>query len=150
MDYYRNISGVLLIGSALAITVFSAPAFAVDATQTERPPSTLAVDHGAFTYPMHPEVRMGMPGACPKCGMDLQSVEAKDTVKPLYTCPMDPDVTSDKPGRCAKCGMALERGSPKAVPTPAAKDDYACPMHPQNHSNKPGRCPDCGMHLERF
>ncbi len=31
-----------------------------------------------YTCPMHPEVRQEQPGACPKCGMDLEPVDAAD------------------------------------------------------------------------
>ena len=29
-------------------------------------------EHGEYVCPMHPEVRRGQPGRCPKCGMDLE------------------------------------------------------------------------------
>jgi hypothetical protein len=29
-----------------------------------------------YTCPMHPEIRSGSPGRCPRCGMDLQPSEA--------------------------------------------------------------------------
>ena len=79
-----------------------------------------------YTCPMHPEVKSGQPGKCPKCGMDLvpdttSSEETPNDVirdKPftgqgknqnqeVYTCPMHPEVVSDKPGNCPKCGMKL-------------------------------------------
>lgn len=64
---------------------------------------------GTYTCPMHPEVRREGPGACPKCGMALEPVEAPaPSGKTEYVCPMDPEVVSDKPGSCPKCGMALE------------------------------------------
>ena len=50
------------------------------APATEPPPGTA---HGAiYTCPMHPEIRQGGPGTCPKCGMALEplspSVEEDD------------------------------------------------------------------------
>src|SRR5262245_4100135 len=34
-------------------------------------PTSALVAQGAFGCPMHPEVRSGVPGACPRCGMAL-------------------------------------------------------------------------------
>jgi Cu+-exporting ATPase len=64
-----------------------------------------------YTCPMHPEVHLDHPGACPKCGMALEP-EAAPAAKTEYFCPMDPEVISDRPGTCPKCGMALE---PRAI-----------------------------------
>ena len=93
---------------------------------------------GQYTCPMHPEVVSDKPGNCPKCGMFLVPVAAKDgtagqggehsghgghsghaaaEAAGQYTCPMHPEVVSDKPGNCPKCGMFL-------VPV-AAKDGTA-------------------------
>ncbi len=68
---------------------------------------------GAYTCPMHPEVRSDKPGACPKCGMALELVApvapaAVVAAGPKYTCPMDPQIITDGPGACPICGMALE------------------------------------------
>ena len=62
-----------------------------------------------YTCPMHPEVRQPGPGACPKCGMALESMRVPAPVsKTEYTCPMHPEIVQDHPGNCPKCGMALE------------------------------------------
>ena len=62
-----------------------------------------------YTCPMHPEIRQMGPGACPKCGMDLEPVAPVATIKKTqYTCPMHPEIVRDEPGNCPKCGMALE------------------------------------------
>ena len=62
-----------------------------------------------YTCPMHPEVRQPGPGACPKCGMDLEpEVAAPLPVKLEYTCPMHPQIIRDQPGACPICGMDLE------------------------------------------
>ncbi|MGE5206400.1 MAG: YHS domain-containing protein, partial [Chlamydiota bacterium] len=46
-----------------------------------------------YTCPMDPEVRQSHPGACPKCGMDLEpEVVAPTAVKIEYTCPMHPEI----------------------------------------------------------
>ena len=63
---------------------------------------------GAYTCPMHPEVRQAQPGSCPKCGMTLERVNPVASGTTEYTCPMHPEVVSDQPGSCPKCGMALE------------------------------------------
>jgi len=76
-------------------------------TSGTRAPSPLA---GKWVCPMHPDVTADAPGACPRCGMDLQKVE--DGGPPAgaehWTCPMHPEVQSAAPGRCPKCGMDLE------------------------------------------
>jgi len=61
-----------------------------------------------YTCPMDPEVRQLGPGACPKCGMALEPVEAAPLTKTEWTCPMHPEIVRDSPGACPLCGMALE------------------------------------------
>ncbi|MGE5751923.1 MAG: heavy metal translocating P-type ATPase, partial [Nitrospirota bacterium] len=62
-----------------------------------------------FTCPMHPEVRQLGPGACPKCGMALETIApSPPSSKTEWTCPMHPEVVRDGPGSCPICGMALE------------------------------------------
>jgi P-type Cu+ transporter len=61
-----------------------------------------------YTCPMDPEVRQKGPGACPKCGMALESVDLVPTTKIEWTCPMHPEIVRDGPGSCPICGMALE------------------------------------------
>ena len=65
---------------------------------------------GVYTCPMHPEVRLDAPDACPSCGMALEPLIAAPPVPGAleYTCPMHPEVVQDHPGDCPKCGMALE------------------------------------------
>ncbi len=58
---------------------------------------------------MHPEIRQPGPGACPKCGMALESETPTTPVARVeYTCPMHPEIVRDAPGACPICGMALE------------------------------------------
>src|SRR4029079_7188237 len=48
-------------------------------------------------------------GACPKCGMALES--SRTTLakhKVIYTCPMHPEIEQEGPGQCPFCGMDLE------------------------------------------
>jgi P-type Cu+ transporter len=61
-----------------------------------------------YTCPMDPEVRQKGPGACPKCGMALEPVNAGPITKVEWTCPMHPEIVRDQPGSCPICGMALE------------------------------------------
>jgi Cu+-exporting ATPase len=67
-----------------------------------------AADTREYTCPMDPEVRQIGPGACPKCGMALEPVDAAPLTKTEWTCPMHPEVVRDTPGACPICGMALE------------------------------------------
>ncbi len=61
-----------------------------------------------YTCPMDPEIRQDKPGACPKCGMALESAAVPQLSLTEYVCPMHPEVVRDEPGDCPKCGMALE------------------------------------------
>jgi Cu+-exporting ATPase len=63
---------------------------------------------GAYTCPMHPEVRQPGPGACPKCGMALEAEGPALAPSTEWVCPMHPDVVRSEPGSCPICGMALE------------------------------------------
>jgi len=57
---------------------------------------------------MCPEVRESKPGACPSCGMALESELPVASPRSEYTCPMHPEVVRPAPGFCPICGMALE------------------------------------------
>ncbi len=62
-----------------------------------------------YVCPMDPDVRESRPGACPKCGMALESATpAAPSVKTEYVCPMHPEIVRSEPGACPICGMALE------------------------------------------
>ncbi|MGB5606769.1 MAG: heavy metal translocating P-type ATPase [Gammaproteobacteria bacterium] len=70
---------------------------------------TCDVDASLYTCPMHPEIQQAGPGACPKCGMALESMALPlAATRTEYTCPMHPEIVQDHPGSCPKCGMALE------------------------------------------
>lgn len=74
------------------------------------PPQTAPTksnDSQDYTCPMCPEVHQHTAGACPSCGMALESSSYAPT-STQYSCPMDPEVIQDHPGSCPKCGMALE------------------------------------------
>jgi len=77
--------------------------------EQHEPPSAPAVSKGAYTCPMHPEVRVDQPGPCPKCGMALEPVSPRPAAKAEWTCPMHPEIVRDAPGSCPICGMALEQ-----------------------------------------
>jgi len=73
-------------------------------------PFAVAGPEMTYACPMDPEIRQTKPGACPKCGMALETLEPVPvTTKTEYTCPMHPEVVRDAPGACPICGMALER-----------------------------------------
>jgi P-type Cu+ transporter len=57
---------------------------------------------------MCPEVRELKPGACPSCGMALESEMPFAAARTQYTCPMHPEIVRDAPGSCPICGMTLE------------------------------------------
>ncbi|HKQ88778.1 MAG TPA: heavy metal translocating P-type ATPase, partial [Candidatus Acidoferrales bacterium] len=61
-----------------------------------------------YICPMDPEVSQDNPGACPKCGMDLEPAVPPQTTRTEYTCPMHPEIVRNEPGSCPICGMALE------------------------------------------
>jgi P-type Cu+ transporter len=46
--------------------------YAAGAAARPATPESYAADGAVYTCPMHPEVRQGRPGACPKCGMALE------------------------------------------------------------------------------
>jgi P-type Cu+ transporter len=95
--------------------------FSADPDKYLIPVSTSAsttISTGGYTCPMDPEVHQATPGACPKCGMALEPVDAlpKPDVTE-YVCPMHPQIVRSEPGDCPICGMALE---PRTV---AAKEE---------------------------
>jgi P-type Cu+ transporter len=82
-----------------------------------------ASDHGkrtegsqapVFVCPMCHQVRETKPGACPSCGMALES-EFPGTKRTEFTCPMHPQIIRSEPGACPICGMALEARTVSAV-----------------------------------
>ena len=66
-------------------------------------------DTRPYVCPMCSEVRQLGPGACPRCGMALESESpALPATRREYTCPMQPEIVRSEPGSCPICGMALE------------------------------------------
>jgi Cu+-exporting ATPase len=86
--------------------------------------STAPVSRHKSNYfcPMCPGVESDKPGACPKCGMALESAmpARPAAARTIYTCPMHPEIERDAPGSCPICGMDLE---PKFVASAADDDD---------------------------
>jgi Cu+-exporting ATPase len=80
--------------------------FLDDRARPEAPPAGAMARE--YTCPMDPEVRQLGPGACPKCGMALEPVDAAPLTTTEWTCPMHPEIVRDAPGSCPICGMALE------------------------------------------
>lgn len=94
-----------------------------------------------YTCPMHPEVKSGKPGNCPKCGMKLVVQKTKAT-KPSTPAQVkkSPAPKPTSQGATASPAKKIEAPVPVIV--------YTCPMHPEVKSDKPGNCPKCGMKLE--
>jgi Cu+-exporting ATPase len=90
--------------------VSQAPLRELERPSSPRPlPSPSAQRATVYTCPMDPEVRQDHPGACPKCGMDLEpDIPAVPATRIEYTCPMHPQIVRSEPGYCPICGMALE------------------------------------------
>ena len=85
---------------------------------------TVADESAMYTCPMHPEIQQQGPGACPKCGMALESMGVPVVAtKTEYTCPMHPEIVQDHQGNCPKCGMALEPRTVEADEDSAELDD---------------------------
>ena len=67
---------------------------------------------GAYTCPMHPEIRARAPGTCPICQMDLvpiADVPSPEAAPPStkLVCPVHPEIRSDVPGVCPLDGRTL-------------------------------------------
>lgn len=104
----------------------------------------------AYACPTHSNFISDKPGKCPKCGMKLTQLSAKEKLRgdvtKTYTCPIDADVISTQPGKCPKCGNDLNLSSKEKMKADVVKL-YYCPMHPDQTSELGGKCPKCGMDL---
>ena len=108
-------SGLVTLGSAPAhgarveATAVQANTSLHQSSSTHAPaPSASRQDSHAYVCPMCPEVREPKPGACPSCGMALESELPVAATRTEYTCPMHPEIVRSEPGACPICGMALE------------------------------------------
>lgn len=61
-----------------------------------------------YVCPMDPEVSQDYPGACPKCGMDLEPKVPPQATRAEWTCPMHPEIVRTEAGSCPICRMVLE------------------------------------------
>ena len=89
------------------VTLTGAPKpAATKAKPVAEPQSSQPVE---YICPMDPEVHESKPGACPICGMALESAQISlSNTRTEYTCPMHPEIVRPEPGSCPICGMALE------------------------------------------
>ena len=104
-------SRLVSLETAAPMRIVSAP--------SEKSAAVPSPPEGGTVYicPMDQEVRQPGPGACPKCGMDLEpELVAPAPVKIEYTCPMHPEIVRDQPGACPICGMDLEPRTVAAAP----------------------------------
>ena len=94
-----------------------------------------------YTCPMHPEIVENEPGSCPKCGMNLVPVDAKEKEyshsQHQHTEPENEKTSSPAEHVAPVVEMQNTQGFQK----------YTCPMHPQIIQDAPGNCPLCGMTL---
>ena len=95
---------------------------------SQAPPVPTQRQHGAlvssaYVCPMCPEVRETKPGACPSCGMALESELPIASTRVEYTCPMHAEIVRPQPGSCPLCGMALEPRTLSAALNPGAGDN---------------------------
>ncbi len=82
---------------------------------------------GKYICTMHPEIIADVPGACPRCGMDLVKVSAELAGAYEFVCPMNCIPPRKQPGECPVCGMKLKKAyeskeDPLTVPVPAVID----------------------------
>ncbi|MDK2774906.1 MAG: vitamin K epoxide reductase family protein, partial [Tabrizicola sp.] len=82
---------------------------------------------------MHPEVRQGGPGSCPRCGMTLVREVAPAGAVPAATAPA--------------IITAPAAPSPAAAATGEGQTIGTCTMRPEIRQAGPGTCPKCGMNL---
>jgi Cu+-exporting ATPase len=95
--------GLVMLGTAPARSTFQ-DSHSLAAHQTPAP----------YVCPMCPEVRENKPGACPSCGMALESDVPVVANRTEYTCPMHPEIVRSAQSTCPICGMSLE---PRTVST---------------------------------
>jgi P-type Cu+ transporter len=62
----------------------------------------------SYICPMDPEISQDHPGACPRCGMDLEPAVPLQAARTEYTCPMHSEIIQNDAGTCPICGIALE------------------------------------------
>jgi len=103
-------SGLVTLGSATPTSRPPAVTHSKEdlASGNQAPPSNDKAAGATYVCPMCPQVHEPKPGACPSCGMALESEVPVAVARTEYTCPMHPEVVRPAPGSCPICGMALE------------------------------------------
>lgn len=94
-----------------------------------------------YTCPMHPEIVKNEPGSCPKCGMTLVPVEAKEKEHSHSHHQHTDHKNVASSSHIKHVIPAVEMQSSQGF------RKYTCPMHPQIVQDNPGKCPLCGMWL---
>src|SRR6185503_19223930 len=96
------------------ILLFTLPALTQEKAGKKDTTQHLTVN--SYRCPTHPNFIADKPGKCPKCGMDLRHLSAKEQMKrnvtKTYVCPADVTVISTQPGKCPKCAKYMQL-SPK-------------------------------------
>ncbi len=91
------------------LVMLGAPAPTSASAHSHQSPPRASTNRPAYVCPMCSEVRENQPGACPSCGMALESeLPIPPSTRTDYTCPMHPEIVRPGPGSCPICGMALE------------------------------------------
>jgi Cu+-exporting ATPase len=112
-------SNLVMLGTPAPAKSSASPDPASAHSGSSRSAAKALATEPAYVCPMCPEVRESKPGACPSCGMALESDVPVATTRTEYTCPMHPEIVRAEPGACPICGMALE---PRTV-TAAAEEN---------------------------
>lgn len=94
-----------------------------------------------YTCPMHPEIVQDKPGNCPKCGMTLVPVDAKEEEHTHTHHKHTGHATNEHSSHTEHIAPVVEMRSTQGF------HKYTCPMHPQIIQDGPGKCPLCGMTL---
>lgn len=94
-----------------------------------------------YTCPMHPVIVKNEPGSCPKCGMTLVPVDAKDKEDSHAHHQHNDHKKEASPSHTKHVMSVVEMQSIQGF------RKYTCPMHPQIVQDNPGKCPLCGMTL---
>ena len=100
------IAGLLVLSAAVYAQEMKSHKHHADSTKVDKQKEATT---DVYVCPMHKDVKSDKPGKCPKCKMDLVTMETAKpaALKATYTCPMHPEIKSDKPGKCPTCKMAL-------------------------------------------
>ncbi|HET9307059.1 MAG TPA: heavy metal translocating P-type ATPase [Candidatus Sulfotelmatobacter sp.] len=116
-------AGLVMLGmpgaKKAAVAIQSAPPVVQEPVLNSSKGPKSEVRGQAYVCPMCPEVRESKPGACPSCGMALESEVPLAATRAEYTCPMHPEIVRSEPGSCPICGMALE---PRTVTAAAERN----------------------------